>query len=141
MRILGIDLGKKNIGIAISDESAVIAQSYGIVKRVRDDRAVKEIMDIAAAYEVSEIVVGLPLNMDGSRGASARDSMGFADRLKKDSGIKIVLWDERLSTKEAEDMMLAADLSRRKRKSVVDKIAAQLILQGYLDSCAEKRKT
>lgn len=134
MRIMGLDIGTKNIGVAVSDESGTIAQGRECVLRTTDEKAVDRIKEMAKEYGVSEIVVGYPLNMDGSAGERAKDSECFAALLRGRTACRIELWDERLSTKEAESIMIAGDVSRKKRKRSVDKLAAQLILQSYLDS-------
>jgi len=132
MRIMGLDIGTKNIGIAVSDETATIAQGREVLRRKGD--AASRIGEIAAAYGAGKIIVGLPVNMDGTSGERARDSETFAERLREITGLPVELWDERLSTKEAEDVMIQADISRKKRRRSLDKMAAQLILQSYLDS-------
>ena len=134
MRIMGLDLGTKNIGVALSDESGVLARGKEVIARRSDRRAIARIREILDEFEVGEIVVGLPLNMNGTTGERAEDSVKFAEMLKEQTHVPVRLWDERLSTKEAESVMIKADLSRRKRKKIVDKLAAQIILQGYLDS-------
>ena len=131
---MGLDVGTKRIGVAVSDQTGKLAQGRGVVSRTSDKDAIEEIGKIIGEYEVKEIVVGLPLNMDGTKGERALDSEKFSDALKKETGLPVKLWDERLSTKEVEDVLIAADVSRGKRKKVVDKLAAQIILQGYLDS-------
>ncbi|HNX90719.1 MAG TPA: Holliday junction resolvase RuvX [Candidatus Omnitrophota bacterium] len=138
MRLMGLDIGEKNIGVAISDESGMLAQGRGCVKRVTDASAVKEIKDLAISNDVGKIVVGYPLNMDGSVGVRAKDSEKMVEYLKADIDVDVILWDERLTTREAEGIMVAADISRKKRKKVIDKMAAQLILQSYLDSTNEQ---
>ena len=134
MRIMGVDLGTKNIGIALSDETCTIAQGKEIILRVSDKKAIARIKEIAGEFQVKEIVVGLPVNMNGTLGRSAEDARRFALKLEEETGLDVSLWDERLSTKEAESVMREALMTRKKRKSVLDKLAAQLILQGYLDS-------
>ena len=131
---MGLDLGTKRIGVAVSDESRTIAQGRGFITRKSDAQAVAEIKKAAAENCVSEIIVGLPLNMDGSKGERARDSEKIAAFLEKETLLAVKLWDERLSTREAESVMLMADVSRKKRKKAVDSLAARLILQSYLDS-------
>ncbi len=133
MRILGLDIGTKRIGVAVSDELGLLAQGKCCVDRETDDKAINDIIAIIEEGSVGKVVVGLPLNMDGSHGERAEDSTKFAESLADKTGLPVDLWDERLSTKEAEDVMLKADISRKKRKKVIDKMAAQLILQGYLD--------
>jgi len=135
---MGLDIGTKNIGLAISDEMGMIAQGRSCIRRTSNLKAVKEIKAAIEKEDVGKIVVGLPLNMDGTEGERARDSRMFAELLKKETGIMPELWDERLSTKEAQDIMIAADISRKKRKKVIDQLSAQIILQGYLDSKGEE---
>jgi len=130
MRILGLDLGQKRIGVAISDGLGITAQGLDTIKR--EDKVSLE--NIIRDREVTEIVVGLPLNMDGTKGERAEDAILFADNLKKDLSIAVKMWDERLSTLYVERAMIEGDLSRRKRKTLSDKLAAQVILQSYLDS-------
>ena len=130
MRILGLDLGQKRIGVAISDGLGITAQGLDTIKR--EDKVSLE--NIIRDREVTEIVVGLPLNMDGTKGERAEDAILFADNLKKDLSVAVKMWDERLSTLYVERAMIEGDLSRRKRKALSDKLAAQVILQSYLDS-------
>ena len=131
---MGLDIGTKNIGVAVSDETGTLAQGKCAVSRTSDKQAIEEIKRIIEEYKVKEIVVGLPLNMDGTKGERALDSEKFSDLLKSATGLEVKLWDERLSTKEVEDVLISADVSRKKRKEVIDKLAAQIILQSYLDS-------
>ncbi|MFH1395697.1 MAG: Holliday junction resolvase RuvX [Candidatus Omnitrophota bacterium] len=134
MRIVGLDIGTKNIGVALSDETCTIAQSKEVVQRKKDSQAIIAIVQILDEFDAREIVVGLPINMDGREGPRAEDSRNFARKLQEKTGLPVHLWDERLSTKEMEDVLIGADVSRKKRKKVIDKLAAQIILQGYLDS-------
>ena len=134
MRVMGLDIGTKRIGVAVSDETGTIATGREVVQRKSTEFAVGRIREIVEEYNVQKIVVGLPVNMDGTEGERADDSRRFAGRLEEETDLAVELWDERLSTKEAEDIMRKADTSRAKRKMVIDKIAAQIILQGYLDS-------
>ena len=134
MRIMGLDIGTVNIGVAISDETCTIAQGRGVVKRKSNRFAIDEIKKIIAENNVEKIIVGYPLMMNGQVGERALDSEKFSDLLKKETSLPVELWDERLTTKEAESVMIQGDVSRKKRKKVIDKMAAQLILQGYLDS-------
>jgi putative Holliday junction resolvase len=138
MRIIGLDVGTKNIGVAVSDESGTLAQGREVIPRKSDKDAIVEIKDVIDEYKVKEIVVGIPLNMDGSKGERALDSEKFADILRKETLLPVKLWDERFTTKEAEAVLLRADVSREKRKKLSDKLAAQLILQSYLDSLKTK---
>jgi putative Holliday junction resolvase len=134
MRYMGIDLGTKYIGVAVSDESGTIAQAREVVERTSNKDAIKRIKEIISEYDVQEVVIGLPLNMNGSQGSRADDSVRFAERLAEATDLEVRLWDERLSTKEVTDVMIKASVRRDKRKKKVDKLAAQLILQSYLDS-------
>ena len=136
MRILGLDVGAKTVGVAISDELGWTAE--GITTIAIDEEAgdfgMDELEKIIKQYEVEKIVVGLPKNMNGTIGPRGEASMRFADMLRERFLLPVVMWDERLSTMAAERVLLEADLSRRKRKKVIDKMAAVMILQGYLDS-------
>lgn len=133
MRILGIDFGTKTIGIAVSDDTGLIGQGIGTIKRKNLQHDLRELQRKIEEYEVGKIVVGLPKNMDGTLGKSAHQVIEFIENLKKTFNIPVDSWDERLSTVEAERVLLEADMSRRKRRKVIDKIAASIILQGYLD--------
>ncbi len=135
-----MDLGTKNIGVALSDESGTLAQGKEVVRRASNRQVIARIREMLDEFNVAEIVVGLPLNMDGTMGERAKDSVKFADMLKEQTRVPVKLWDERLSTKEAENTMMEAAVRRGKRKKVVDKIAAQIILQSYLDSLQSGRE-
>lgn len=138
MRIMGIDVGTKRIGIALSDETGILAQGKEIIERKNDHYAIEQIKKIIEEYKVSKIIVGLPLNMRGDYTESTLNSVKFSEMIKKEISLPTELWDERLSTKEVEDVMIEASVTRRKRKKVLDKLAAQIILQGYLDSLRNK---
>jgi len=140
MRILGIDLGDKRIGIALSDEMGWTAQGLAVIMSgggVAEN--IKRIKELALENKVERIVVGLPRNMDGSTGPRAEKACEFARRLEKSSGLPVEMWDERLTTVAAEKLLIKADLRRAKRRQVIDKIAAALILQNYLDAQGRKR--
>jgi len=130
MRILGLDIGTKRIGVAITDELGIIAQPLETVDSVN----IQRIMDLIEEYKVGELVVGLPLNMDGSQGPKAKEVIALVDSIKKKLSIPVKMWDERLTTVEVERHLIGADVSRKKRKKSIDKLAAQLILRSYLDS-------
>ena len=130
MRIMGLDAGEKRIGVAVSDPLGYIAQGISVVKR----EDIEELKKIVSDYDIERIVVGLPKNMDGSIGEQGNKVLVFIEDLKKEIDLPMLTWDERLTTKEAEGVLLKADLSRAKRKKVIDKLAAVLILQGYLDN-------
>lgn len=141
MRILGIDYGRKRIGLAISDPLGITAQGLPTLVRGREgpagdmdmDMDMEALSGIIRGREVGEMVVGLPKNMDGTIGESAREVLAFVEVLKKRFGLKVHLMDERLSTVRAHRAMKEGGLSRKKRAGKVDMLSAQLILQGYLD--------
>jgi putative Holliday junction resolvase len=133
MKIMGIDLGDKRVGIAISDPLKITAQGECVLDR-KEASLIDKIKTLCQEEGVSEIVLGLPLNMDGSKGPKAQQAEVFGEILKERINLEVKLWDERLTTVVAERAMLEANTSRKKRKEKIDKIAAQLILQGYLDS-------
>ncbi len=132
MRVMGLDVGSKTIGVAISDELGITAQGLKTIKRKTMEDDFRELEDIISQFQIGKIVVGLPKNMDGSLGKQAECVLGWIDLLKQKVPLPIETWDERLSTVEASRTLLKADLSRKKRKGVIDKLAAVLILQGYL---------
>ncbi len=132
MRILGLDVGKKSIGVAISDELRITAQGLKTILRNPKGDEFEQLLTLISQYQVEEIVVGLPLNMNGSLGKQAEFVLSWIEELKRRVNLPVVTWDERLSTVEAGRTLLEADLSRRRRKRVVDKVASVLILQGYL---------
>jgi putative Holliday junction resolvase len=131
---MGLDYGDRNIGVAVSDAFRWTAQGLTVVERRRDGGEVDVLAGLVSEHEVSEIVVGLPKNMNGSVGPRGEISIAFAEQLGQKLGIPVHLWDERLTTVAAERTLLEADVSRRKRKQVIDKMAATLILQNFLDS-------
>ncbi len=134
MKILGLDLGSKTIGVAISDDLFLTAQVLTSIKRTTLEKDLAVIVSLVDEYGVEEMVVGLPINMDGSSGESARKAESFIDKLRETLPIRIIPWDERLSTVAAERILLEGDLSRKKRRKVIDRLSAAIILQGYLDS-------
>lgn len=137
MRIMGLDLGDKRIGVAISDPLGLTAQGVEVVIGEGSPKSdIKKIEGLVQKYAAEQIVVGLPINMNGSCGPRAEKAKDFAARLAAELHLPVALWDERLSTAEAEKLLIAADVSRAKRRRVIDKMAAALILQGYLDSRA-----
>jgi putative Holliday junction resolvase len=133
MRVLGIDYGRSRIGLAISDPSGMLAQSLTVIRRESDEQAAQEVARIADEQAAEALVVGLPRNMDGSLGERAEQCRAFAERLAAVTGLAVEMYDERLTTMAAERMLIAADMGRRRRRQVVDKLAAALMLQGYLD--------
>lgn len=131
MRIMGLDYGERTIGVAVSDALLMTAQGIKTIRRSPKELA--ELKTIIQEYEVDEIVLGYPKNMNGTLGPRAQATEEFAQLLKEEFALPVTLWDERLSTMGAERSLLAADVSRAKRKQVIDKMAAVFILQGYLD--------
>lgn len=135
MRILGLDVGDKTIGVAASDLLLVTAQGIEVIRRTSLEKDFSRLGEIIAEYEVETIVIGLPKNMNGSIGPRGELMQSFADELQgRFPETKVRLWDERLSTVAATKALISADVSRSKRKKVIDKMAAVFILQGYLDS-------
>lgn len=133
-RVLGIDYGDVRIGIAVSDAMGWTAQGVETIKRQSEDQDLARIGELIREYDVETVVLGFPKNMNGTIGPRGELSQQFAETLKAKFGLPVVLWDERLSTMAAERMLISADVSRKKRKQVVDKMAASIILQNYLDS-------
>ena len=135
MRIMGLDVGSKTVGVAISDALGWTAQGIETVRinEQEDDFGIKRLGELIKQYEVTQIVVGYPKNMNNSIGPRAEASERFAALLEEVYSIPVVLWDERLTTMAAEKMLISADVSRKNRKKVIDKMAAVMILQGYLD--------
>ncbi|MDO7908117.1 Holliday junction resolvase RuvX [Paenibacillus sp. JX-17] len=134
MRKLGLDYGDRRIGVAVSDAFGWTAQGLEVIERRSDESELGRIAELVRDHEISEIVVGLPKNMNGSVGPRGEICIQFAGRLQEQLNIPVHLWDERLTTVSAERALLEADVSRKKRKQVVDKLAASLILQNYLDA-------
>lgn len=135
-RLLGLDLGTKTIGLALSDVEFRIATPLRTIKRAkfRDDAA--ELVKVAGQFDIVALVLGLPLNMDGSEGPRAQATRSFVRNLAPVLPLPVLLWDERLSTVAAERALIAADMSRAKRAEVIDSTAAAYILQGALDRLA-----
>lgn len=136
MRLMGLDLGTKTLGLALSDPSGLIASSYKTITFNENSYkfALNELLKEINETKPEVLVLGLPKNMDGSIGFQAQRSLDFKALIQKRLDIEVVMWDERLTSKMANSLMITADLSRKKRKTKVDKIAATLILQSYLDS-------
>ncbi len=135
MRYLGLDLGTRTLGISLSDITHTIASSYKTI-RFNDsdyDSVMEELKQIIEEYKISKIVLGLPKNMNNSIGDRALTTLEFRDKLVNNFNIEVVMQDERLTTVEATNYMLEADISRKKRKEKVDALAANIILQTYLD--------
>jgi putative Holliday junction resolvase len=133
MRTAALDVGEARVGVAVSDELGITAQGIGVVQRVGGRRDLEALAALLAPYAPGRLVVGLPLNMNGSEGPQAAKVRAFAERAGGHLGIPVEFWDERLSTVAAERALLEADLSRRRRRQVIDQVAATIILQAYLD--------
>ncbi len=132
MRVLGLDFGERRIGVAITDPLGITAQGLEVIPGTDLTLALERIKEICGQYEVEEIVVGLPLRLDGSRGPAAEGAERFRDLLGRATELPVKMVDERLSSKAAEKVLLAADVRRKKRKGIRDKLAAVLILDTYL---------
>lgn len=132
-RLIGIDAGTKTLGLALSDTRRTIASSLETIRRTKFTADAQRLIALVEDRGVAGFVLGLPANMDGSEGPRAQATRAFARNINKLVTLPILLWDERLSTVEAERMLIAADTSRKKRADVIDKLAATLILQGALD--------
>lgn len=136
MRIMGLDVGSKTVGVALSDPLGWTAQG---VETIQIDESRKQfgydrVKELVLEYEVEKVVVGLPKNMNNTIGPRAESSKIYAEVLESRIGLPVVLWDERLTTSAAERTLIEADVSRKKRKEVIDKLAAVMILQSYLDT-------
>ncbi len=134
MRILGIDPGEKRMGVAISDPLGITAQGLETIQRISKEEDIKKITELIERYKVEKIIMGLPIHMDGTQGKQAKQAKKFANLIKKQVQIPIEFWDERLSTVQAQKSFLQANVHWKKAKHSVDRISAQIILQGYLDS-------
>jgi putative Holliday junction resolvase len=135
---MGLDIGSRTIGVAISDELGITAQGLKTLKRKSMEEDLREIATIIRQFEIGRIVLGLPKKMDGTLGTQAEVIFNWMRFLMEKIHVPVDTWDERLSTVGASKILLEADLSRRKRKKVIDKLAAVLILQGYLDQNRKK---
>ena len=132
-RALAVDLGSRRIGIAISDDKGKVATPYATLDRTSDEYDVQAIAEIANAEGAAHVIVGLPLSLDGTRGHAAAVSETFAEKLKN-AGVKVKLWDERMTTIEASKKLKGRGMSNKKARTVVDKMAATVLLQSFLDS-------
>ncbi|MEK5390648.1 Holliday junction resolvase RuvX [Margalitia sp. FSL K6-0131] len=136
MRIMGLDVGSKTVGVAISDELGWTAQGIETIS-IDEDKGkfgFERVKELAGKYKIEKIVVGFPKNMNNTVGPRGEASLSYAEKLKELLGLPVIMWDERMSTMAAERVLLEADVSRKKRKKVIDKMAAVMILQGFLDS-------
>ena len=139
MRIMGLDFGSKTVGVAISDPLFLTAQGIEIVRRKSANKlrqTLARIEELIAEYEVGKIVLGFPKNMNNTEGDRCEKTLEFKEMLEKRTGLEVVLWDERLTTVEADRTMMEGGIRRENRKDYVDKLAAVFILQGYLDYLA-----
>jgi putative Holliday junction resolvase len=131
--LIGLDLGTRNIGIAVSDRLRMVATARSVLRRTRFQADARSLIDLAVGEAAAGIVIGLPLNMDGSEGPRAQATRAFARNLSRLTAMPLILWDERLSTAAVERMLIAGDTSRARRAELKDKLAAAWILQGVLD--------
>lgn len=143
MRIMGLDFGAKTVGVAVSDPLLVTAQGIEIIRR-KDENKLRQtlarIEELILAYQVEEIVLGLPKNMNDTLGARVELTYEFKEKLERRTGLPVHMWDERLTTVAADKAMIEAGIRRENRKEYVDKIAAVFILQGYLDLRSRKKQ-
>lgn len=144
MRIMGLDFGSKTVGVAISDPLLITAQGIEIIRR-KDENKLRQtlarIEELIVQYEVAEIVLGFPKNMNDTIGERAELSLEFKDKLERRTGLPVTMWDERLTTVAADRAMMEAGIRRENRKEHVDRIAAVLILQGFLDRRSMEKET
>lgn len=144
MRIMGLDFGSRTVGVAVSDSLLITAQGVEIIERKEENklrRTLARIEELIVEYEVEEIVLGLPRNMNGTEGERVELTREFGEKLERRTGLPVILWDERLTTVAAQKAMIEAGMRREKRKEHVDKVAAVLILEGYLDYRNGKKDT
>lgn len=134
MRILGLDVGDRTIGVAVSDELGWTAQGLEVIRRSEWEKDIARLKELVNQWDVGIIVVGYPKNMNNTIGPRAQMAADFADKLGELLELPVKLWDERLTTMEAERMLISADVSRAKRRKVIDKMAAVLILQNYMQA-------
>lgn len=137
-RILALDVGTQRIGLAITDELGLIAHPLTVIKRKNDIQVLQEIKKIIKEQKVKKIVVGMPYNFQGEIGTMGKKVVAFIEKLKTITDVPLIFWDESFTTTEAETVLIKADLSRRRRKKVVDKLAATLILESFLRAMHEK---
>lgn len=133
MRILGLDVGKKTIGVAVSDQLGWTAQGLEVIRRVNSKQDLNRLGEIIKEYQVKKIVIGMPRRTDGTYGPEADQVRSFATLVENKLDLPVEFWDERFSTVAAERVLIAGDVSRGKRRKVIDQVAASVILQAYLD--------
>lgn len=143
MRILGLDFGSKTVGVAVSDGLLLTAQGVETIERKDENKLRKtcaRIEELIAEYEITEIVLGLPKNMNNTEGERVEKTKAFGEMLERRTGLPVHYWDERLTTVAAEQILMESGVRRENRKAVIDKVTAGLILQGYLDCLKTKEK-
>lgn len=134
MRYLGLDLGSRTLGVSVSDKTGLIASNYKTIRHNEEyDLLLEEVKSLVSELDIDAIVLGMPKNMNGTIGEKGELSISFKDKLEKLVSIPVYLQDERLTTKSATDLLIQGNVSRKKRKKVVDSVAATIILQTYLD--------
>ncbi|MEK7448276.1 MAG: Holliday junction resolvase RuvX [Planctomycetota bacterium] len=138
MRILGLDYGSKRIGVAISDELGLMAHGHGIINNTGPEETINQIQALLTQEKISQIVVGLPKTLNNTIGPKAQEVLKFVEELKTAVKVPVFTWDERLTTFEAEILLREMNLSRRRKRKQVNVVAAQLILQGYMDATKKK---
>jgi len=136
MRYMGLDLGSRTCGVSISDETALVASTLKTIRFTPDDydECLDAVLELVKEHKPDGIVLGLPRHMNGDIGERGQISQEFGEVLEEESGVKVTMWDERLTTVAAEKILISANVSRKKRKTVIDQMAAVQILQSYLDS-------
>lgn len=140
MRVMGLDFGSKTVGVAVSDLLGLTAQGVETISRKEENKLRQTLSRIEALikeFEIETIVLGYPMNMDGSIGERAEKTQEFKSMLERRTGLDVILWDERLTTVEANEILMESGIRRENRKKVIDKVAAGLILQGYLNSLSD----
>lgn len=142
MRIMGLDYGAKTVGVAISDELLLTAQPVETIKRERETKLRKTLARIERLmeeYQVEKVVIGLPKKLNNEEGDRCERTREFAEMVERRSGLEVIFWDERLTTVSADAVLAEGGVAREKRKEYIDKVAASLILKGYLESIAKKK--
>ena len=137
MRIMGLDFGSKTVGVAVSDSLLITAQGVEIIRREREDklrRTLARIEELILEYEVEEIVLGLPKHMNATEGVRVELTEQFREKLERRTGLPVIMWDERLTTVAADEILEESGVLKKDRKKVIDKVAAAIILQEFLDS-------
>lgn len=143
MRIMGLDYGTKTVGVAVSDALGLTAQAVETIQRKEENklrRSLARIEELISQYEVEKIVLGFPKHMNNDIGERAERTLEFKEKLIQRTGLEVIMWDERLTTVEAERTLIESNVRRENRKQYIDKIAAVFILQGYLDSVYNSKK-